>query len=156
MCREHTYPAARPDAAVAASTGYPPAGRLAGGRVYSPPRLRSRVEQPARPGLCHPGRGALVGGDWRLHGAGQRYPIRSPRQLESGGRFCHRSKFARPDDGLGRRPRDSNTRGRHPALGLPVVQRRRRYSRCRPHRAGAAGAPPTAGRKRGIEPRPAD
>ena len=107
-------------------------------------------------GLCHPGRGALVGGDWRLHGAGQRYPIRSPRQLESGGRFCHRSKFARPDDGLGRRPRDSNTRGRHPALGLPVVQRRRRYSRCRPHRAGAAGAPPTAGRKRGIEPRPAD
>lgn len=79
-----------------------------------------------------------------------------PASLRVAGRFCHRSKFARPDDGLGRRPRDSNTRGRHPALGLPVVQRRRRYSRCRPHRAGAAGAPPTAGRKRGIEPRPAD
>ena len=32
--------------------------------------------------------------------------IATPRQLESGGRFCHRSKFARPDDGLGRRPCD--------------------------------------------------
>ena len=151
---ERTHSPERPDAAVvAAPHHHPPTGHLAGGRVSPSPRLRSRGGECHRPGLRCPGRGALVGGDQRLHGAGHRHSVRCPRQPAGGGRFCHRSKCARSDDSLGRRPCDDPGSG-YSLLGIPVVFHRHRPDRCRLQPSGAACAPPATGWKRGISPPP--
>ena len=100
-------PPARPDAAVAASPGYPPAGRLAGGSAFPPPRLRSRGGQLSRPGLHCPGRGAVVGGNRGRDGPGCRHFVCHPRQPEAGGGHHNRGERIRPDIVVGSRPRDS-------------------------------------------------
>ena len=132
----------------------PPAGHLAGGSVYSPSQLRSRGGESIRPGLHCPGRGAVVGSDRGLHGAGRDHPIRSPRQPATGGGSGHWGEFACPVAVVGSRPRDSNRLSRHPALGLPSILCRHRPDRCRSQPSGAACAPPAAGWKRGIAPPP--
>ncbi len=81
------------------------------------------------------------------------HSVRCPRQPAGGGRFCHRSKCARSDDSLGRRPCDDPGSG-YSLLGIPVVFHRHRPDRCRLQPSGAACAPPATGWKRGIAPPP--